>query len=784
MRIKNLLRQVLSVVLLQTSVVLTAAPFHIRKGMPVHVSIAATEPQVVHTAVEILSADMSDVLDASVVTADADWKKADIIIGTVTETSMHDKLAALGVDASAITGKHEAYVLRVTTTGQLLIAGSDKRGTAYGVMTLSRELGVSPWTWWADVPSRKLEDFKRKEGWCVTDSPVVMYRGIFLNDEDWNLMPWSSLTYEPLMRSQHGGNGKGRKGEIGPYTYSRICELLLRLKANTLWPAMHRCTRPFYLVDGNKEVADKYGIIIGTSHCEPMLRNANGEWKSWAGDPKGSKYNYVTNRDSVLLFWQQRVMDMRNSDCIYTIGMRGIHDGKMNGVGGVKDHLKALTAVIKDQRSMLSEYVGDQVPQQFIPYKEVLDCYNAGLEVPDDVTLIWCDDNYGYIRHFPTAAERNRSGGNGVYYHISYLGRPHDYLWLSTTHPELIRSEMLRGYDHGIDRTWIVNVGDIKPGEFETSLFLDMAWNPERFRRDGALEKYADDWYDAQIGFTPQNGWWKSLFKDYYDLSFRFRPEFTTGSRTEEKDPKYRQHNDLPLNEREIRERLAACASLYDRLIAVSKKISPERDAAFFELVEYPVAGMAKMNEKHLTAQLARHGLGAWQPSHDALSLIQKNTERYNSMLDGKWKRMMNKKTYSATVFNPVKETVSDTPMPEGQTGRLVWKSDNVIGRSIHGELMDIKIDAGVSVDKVTVLTLPVHPTEGKQIRYTVSVDGGAPQIIDFHTEGRSEEWKQNVLYNKAVRVIPVSLKKGKSSHTITIGSLDEAVRIQEVYIE
>lgn len=153
-------------------------------------------------------------------------------------------------------------------------------------------------------------------------------------------------------------------------------------------------------------------------------------------------------------------------------------------------------------------------------------------------------------------------------------------------------------------------------------------------------------------------------------------------------------------------------------------------------------------------------------------------------MLDGKWKRMMNKKTYSATVFNPVKETVSDTPMPEGQTGRLVWKSDNVIGRSIHGELMDIKIDAGVSVDKVTVLTLPVHPTEGKQIRYTVSVDGGAPQIIDFHTEGRSEEWKQNVLYNKAVRVIPVSLKKGKSSHTITIGSLDEAVRIQEVYIE
>lgn len=253
-------------------------------------------------------------------------------------------------------------------------------------------------------------------------------------------------------------------------------------------PSGRLCMAVLYLLfyTGQQEVADKFGIFIGTSHCEPMMRNTNGEWKR---DGVG-EYDYVHNSAHVLSFWEQRVKEVAGLDNLYTLGMRGVHDGAMNGAKTIEEQKAVLTKVLRDQRDLLTKYVNKdvtQVPQVFIPYKEVLDVYHAGLQVPDEVTLMWCDDNYGYIRHFPTAEERARKGGNGVYYHVSYWGRPHDYLWLGTVHPSLVYQQMSLAYERGIQKMWILNVGDIKPAEYQVELFLDMAWNLEAVKRQGVV---------------------------------------------------------------------------------------------------------------------------------------------------------------------------------------------------------------------------------------------------------------------------------------------------------
>lgn len=387
-------------------------PFILKSGEPVTIACGNSEEEVVHTALNLLNRDVESVFSTRIIVT-PESKKGMIIVGTIGQSDLIDKA---GVDLSPIKNKKEAFLLAVSSTGKLVIAGSDKRGTAYGVMELSRLIGVSPWEWWADATPAKKEIFQLPASYRNMQSPSVEYRGIFINDEDWGLTPWSWQTYEP----------SDVKGQIGPKTHERIFELLLRLRANTFWPAMHGCSVPFYFTPGNKEVADKFGIFIGTSHCEPMMRNTNGEWKR---DGVG-EYDYVHNSAHVLSFWEQRVKEVAGLDNLYTLGMRGVHDGAMNGAKTIEEQKAVLTKVLRDQRDLLTKYVNKdvtQVPQVFIPYKEVLDVYHAGLQVPDEVTLMWCDDNYGYIRHFPTAEERARKGGNGVYYHVSYweIGRAH-----------------------------------------------------------------------------------------------------------------------------------------------------------------------------------------------------------------------------------------------------------------------------------------------------------------------------------------------------------------------
>ena len=308
---------------------------------------------------------------------------------------------------------------------------------------------------------------------------------------------------------------------MGPKTYAKVCELILRMKGNMLAPAMHPKTTAFNLVPGNREVADKYGIVLTSAHCEPLLYNNTTEW-----DKKiNGEWNYLTNKEGILKVLNERTSQTASFENAYVIAMRGIHDG---GMIGVPEERKAeiTEKALQDQRDILSKHIGrpaKEIQQVFVPYKEVLDIYEKGMKLPDDVTIVWPDDNFGYIKKLSDEKEQKRSGASGVYYHISYLGEPHDYLWLNTTPPALIYEEMKKAYDTGANRYWLLNVGDIKPGELGMKFFLELAWNIEMFNYDNA-HKFDADYLSSIFGDRYKDDL-QYIMGTYYQLGFQRKPE-------------------------------------------------------------------------------------------------------------------------------------------------------------------------------------------------------------------------------------------------------------------
>lgn len=754
--------------------------FVLQSGRPVAIACSGSEAPVVRTSLDLLSRDLQTVLSA---TAHIDTNTGNILVGTIRQSKLIEQA---GIDISALKNKKQAFMLAVSEDGKLVVAGSDSHGTAYGILEISRLLGVSPWEWWADVTPEKKEMFRLSSNFRELQSPSVEYRGIFINDEDWGLMPWSNKTYEP----------SDVKGEIGPRTNERIFELLLRLRANTYWPAMHECTLPFFLTKGNREAAKKYGIFIGASHCEPMACNAAGEWKIRG---KGA-YDYVNNSPAVYQFWENRVKEVAGQEILYTLGMRGVHDGKMQGAKTVEEQKAVLNRVFVDQRGLLEKYVNKdvtQVPQVFIPYKEVLDIYHAGLQVPEDVTLMWCDDNYGYIRHFPTAEERARKGGNGVYYHVSYWGRPHDHLWLSTMSPSLIYQQMKQAYDQGIQKMWILNVGDIKPAEYQIELFMDMAWNLDEVSSEG-VTAHLKHWLERELG-TSCAKTILPVMQEHYRLAHIRKPEFMGNTREEEKNPVYRVVKDLPWSEREINERLNAYSELSETVEKAASKVPADRQSAYFELVKYPVQAATQMNRKLLYAQLARHDKEDWEKSDAAYDSIAALTQHYNSLENGKWNRMMDFKPRKLPVFNRVERNAATAPMTADRKAACQWngaeaKKGNAIvceGLGYEGKAAEIRKGDALTFSfgnlktdsvEVDIRLLPNHPVHGDKLRFSVSLDGAEPEVIAYETKGRSEEWKENVLRNQAIRkiVLPVT---GKKSHQLVIKALDEGVILDQVML-
>ena len=756
------------------------AQFSLRSDQPIKLACDNAEEKVVQTALKLFIRDYQSVFSAS---AAVDVRQENIIVGTVGKSPL---LKAVSADVSALAGKKQAFLLQVLPDGKLLVAGSDSHGTAYGIMELSRLIGVSPWEWWADVTPEKKTSFVLPAEYQTLQSPSVEYRGIFINDEDWGLMPWSSQTYEP----------SDIKGHIGPKTNARIFELLLRLRANTYWPAMHECTLPFFLTEGNRKVAEEYGIFIGSSHCEPRVCSAAGEWRRRGqGD-----YDYVNNSASVYKFWEDRVKEVAQQGNIYTLGMRGVHDGQMQGAKTVAEQKAVLERVLKDQRGLLQKYVNKDVtaiPQAFIPYKEVLDIYNAGLQVPDDVTLIWCDDNYGYIRHFPTAEERARKGGNGIYYHVSYWGRPHDYLWLGTFSPYLLHQQMKLAYDRGIQKMWVLNVGDIKPAEYQIELFLDMAWNIDEVNEIG-VTAHLKSWLEREFGSNCAEELLPAM-EAHYQLSYIRKPEFMGNTREEERDPKYKVIKDLPWSEQTISERLRSYTALSDVVERMESNIPADRQDAYFQLVKYPVQAAAQMNRKILTAQLARHSKADWKQSDAAFDSIASLTQQYNSLQNGKWNRMMDFQPRKLSVFKRVEHTAATEPMVTDRKMLCKWNAmECTYGKPVPYEGLGYERkaagirkgssltfafdDYGKDSVEVEIRLLPSHPLDEKQLRFAISVDEAVPQTVSYETKGRSEEWKENVLRNQAIRKVTLPINK-QASHKLVITALDEGVVLDQVIL-
>jgi hypothetical protein len=622
-----------------------AADFTVFDGKTVPVVVADTDRAggPVQKAAELLARDLnalSGVAPAVVKPGGASGPA--IIVGQVDSPFVAQLLAENHIDTSPLKGKWEVYGRAVIPEpgdpkhAALLIFGSDVRGTIYGVTDLSREMGVSPWEWWADVTPRKIPRVAIDGALRYSREPSVRYRAIFLNDEDFGLKPWSAKTYEPEV------------GSIGPKTYARIFELMWRLKANTIWPAMHKGTIAFDDVPGNAEMADAYAIIHATSHAEPMLRNNDREW-----DPaKRGAFNWLNNRQGLLDYWDQAVASHAQFENIYTMGLRGVGDYPMQGADGPAQMRDILQDVITQQRAILSKHIArpiEQIPLVFTPYKEVLPAYDTGLKIPDDITLTWPDDNYGYIRRLSNAAERARGGGAGVYYHISYWGTPMSYLWLATASPMLMWEEMRKAYLYDARRIWVLNVGDIKPGEYLAQLFLDMAWDDDAFRDTAAVKAHLRAFAAGNFGGSQADAITDVMLR-YYQLAFSRKPEFMGfNGHYPTTAPRQTDYDMLDFGDENER-RLDAYGDLVDAVDAIGAKLPKDRQDAFFELVRYPVEAAAEMNARVLNLdkavayglqRRASANLYAARARRAQLALYEGEAEYNTKLAGGKWRGMM-----------------------------------------------------------------------------------------------------------------------------------------------
>lgn len=606
----------------------------------------ASDAAVVKRAAELFAADVEAVTGRrpQVTSATGETGPA-VIVGTVGGSALIRRLSEAGkIDTAPLEGAWERYLIQTVANPlpgirkALVIAGSDRRGAAYGLFTLSELIGVSPWYWWADVPVKKHAALHVDAPPTYSQTPSVRYRGIFLNDEDWGLTPWASQTFEP------------ERGNIGPRTYAKVCELLLRLKANYLAPAMHPVSTSFNQIPENKLVADTFAIVMGSTHCEPLLLNTASEWDTKTMGP----WNYDKNKEGINRVLTQRVRENSPYENVYTLALRGLHDGAMSTTLPMHEKVRMLQQALLDQRRILAENIDrpvETVPQAFTPYKEVLEIYSNGLELPDDVTIVWPDDNYGYMKRLSGVREQRRTGRSGVYYHVSYLGVPHSYLWFSTTPPSLMYEELRKAYDTTADRLWLVNCGDLKGSEMQVSLFLDMAWDIGRFTADNVVT-YPARWLAGIFGEAYYDRL-EAMTREHLRLAFPRKPEYMGwGYHWNRFDHNCEQLTDTDFsftNYDEAQRRLEAYRQLGARAEALLHEIGDEARPAFYQLVYYPLRGAELMNRMTLGGQrnrwYARQGRAATnavrdevQRCYDSLQVI---TRGYNSLLGGKWNHMM-----------------------------------------------------------------------------------------------------------------------------------------------
>ncbi|WP_219536764.1 glycosyl hydrolase 115 family protein [Nonomuraea guangzhouensis] len=598
-------------------------------------------------------------------------QKTAIIVGQLGRSRLIDEIVGAGKfdEAAGIKGRWEAYATKTIKNpvpgvgNALVVAGSDARGTIYGIYSISEEIGVSPWYWYSDVPVRRRDDIEVEGKARVDDGPDVKYRGIFINDEE-RTIAWAKKKFPT-------GNGTP-----DVHYYRHVYELMLRLRLNTLWPAMHLASRAFNAVtdtgtydDGtpiNAREAAAFGVVASSSHAELMLRNNEGEWRQWydrnkdALDIKGADavaaFDYSINKPAILEYWRRRVVANAGFENILALGIRGVHDSDPvftpGNPYGFKDKIEMLADVIREQRKLIAEVYGsaDAVPQVFIPYKEMNDLYNAGLKnyIPADVTLMWAEDNQGYLRQVPTRTEAARSGGNGVYYHISYWGEPKSYLWLNSTPMSLMVQQLRRAWNSSARRYWILNVGDIKPGEIKLDLFANLAWDIEghddtRFLTEHVQRDFRLRGKDVAVV--------AGALERFDALESTKRAEFW-GEINSSNASSGRIHNGqvFPFSATSDGDELQRYINESNELVAifqgVSARLDPRYRSAFYQQVLHRVRSYRNMAEQigyywknQLAAAQGRYAsAGSYELlSKQARERIRADEDYWNTISDGKW---------------------------------------------------------------------------------------------------------------------------------------------------
>ena len=603
---------------------------HKQKVAPIYIDEA--EPQGLKLAVANLQGDIFKVSGANAKLLHSK-KTTDtlLIVGTLQNSSLLKELVASGkLKVEELEGQWEGFHIQTiqrpfkNVEQAVVIAGSDMRGAIFGVYDLSEKIGVSPWYWWADVPVKQAKSLFVKADTLVQDKPKVRYRGIFLNDEAPALSGWVHAKF----------------GDYNSEFYQHVFELLLRLKANFLWPAMWN--NAFSLDDpNNPQLANTMGIVMSTSHHEPMMR-ADKEWNRVG---KG-KWDYAVNSQNLYQFWQEGAKRHLNLESVFTLGMRGQQDEPM----GETENIALLEKIVADQRKILGETFGQdkltEVPQVWALYKEVQGYYENGMRVPDDVTLLWSDDNWGNLRRLPTPEERQRSGGAGVYYHFDYVGGPRSYRWINTVPIAKIWEQMNLAYQYQANRIWLTNVGDLKPMEFPTDFFLRMAWNPEQYKADNLIE-YGQQWATQQFGAEYAKEI-EQIMTVYTRHNGRRKPELMSADTYS------------VLNYQEAERVSTELQDYVSRAQAIYAKLPANTQDAFFQLVLHPVKATAIINQlyysqalNHLYASQGRASTNDYaQAVKDWFAADQALEEQYHQLGDGRWDHFMSQPHIGYTHWN------------------------------------------------------------------------------------------------------------------------------------
>ncbi len=725
-----------------------------------------------------------------------------ILIGTVGTHPKIDQWVKQGL-LRDLKGKTEKYIIK-TIDGQVVIAGSDKRGTVYGIYELSRQIGVSPWYYWADVPVEKHDDLYVRNGEYSDGEPAVRYRGLFLNDEAPCLTSWVKNTFGTDYGNHH--------------FYEKVFELILRLKGNYLWPAMWNWA--FYADDPeNLKTADAMGIMMGTSHHEPMARNH----QEYARDRKGwGAWNYTTNKQNLDRFFREGIERMKGTDDIITIGMRGDGDEAM----GNSTDTKLLETIIDNQRRIIKEVTkrpAKETPQIWALYKEVQDYYDAGLRVPDDVTVLLCDDNWGNVRRLPTAEEKKRKGGWGLYYHVDYVGAPRNSKWINVTPIQNMWEQLQLAYNGGIQKLWILNVGDLKPMEYPIQLFMDMAWNPSKYKADNLLD-HTRDFCVKSFG-EDQAEEAASILNLVSKYNGRITSEMLDAS-TYTTDEFAQVVNDYQ--------------ALEVRALRQFITLKPEYRDTYRQIILFPVQAMGNIYDMYY-AQAMNHQLAAlddpdaniWAErcrqafQRDSILNLQYNKE----IAGGKWDGMMTQKHISYTDWNdwfPADECPKLKEVPSPEQGPTFCAHDGYIsieaehtflrtqmegtewtviphmGRTLSGIALmpytaatdeakliyrfKVKGQKTAKVHIITKSTLDFLDKGG--LVYDVSFDNSQPVSVNFNSNLNEKPENIYTLYYPTVarrvveQIVELPLDDSLDTHILTLHPQDPGIVFEKIVID